>query len=497
MKVTINSAIRTECHGDVLVLEIDNPPVNAGSWAVRKGLVEALAILVARADLRAGVIVGAGSMFVSGSDIREFTQPLSWPSMAQVIEAIRACSKPVVAALHGFAFGGGFELALGCDARIALAGTQVGLPEVTLGILPAAGGTQRLPRCIGLARAMRMICTGERITAEQAGEAGLIDRVVDADLLDHAVALARAMNGNKRDLLDQPVPVEDGDAVAAAEQWALRAGKRRPAVLAAIASIRNAAGPDKLAGMAAERTFFDQLQQSDDAVALRHQFFAEREAVKLPPEVRVEPRSVQTLAVIGAGTMGGGIAISALDAGLEVLLLEQDAGAGACVERIRLHYQGRVADGKMPERDGAARLVRLTATLGWNMLARADVVIEAVFEELAIKQEVFRKIDAFARPGAVLATNTSYLDIDAIGAASRRPQDVLGLHFFSPANVMKLLEVVRGDRTAADVLATGMALGRQLRKTPVLCGNASALSATASSTPIASSANTCWRMAPG
>ncbi len=335
--------------------------------------------------------------------------------MAQVIEAIRACSKPVVAAMHGFALGGGFELALGCDARIAVPGTQVGLPEVTLGILPAAGGTQRLPRCVGLARAMRMICTGERITAEQAGEAGLIDRVVEADLLHHAVELARAMRGKKRDLLDQPVPAEDDGAVAAAEQWALRAGKRRPAVLAAIASIRNAAGPDKLAGMAAERAFFDQLQQSGDAVALRYQFFAEREAVKLPPAVSVEPKPVRTMAVIGGGTMGGGIAISALDAGLEVLLLEQDAEALARgAERVRSHYQGRVAEGKVQERDAAARLARLTATLDWNMLARADVIIEAVFEDLAVKQDVFRTIDAFARPGAVLATNTSYLDINAI-----------------------------------------------------------------------------------
>lgn len=473
MDVEIKSPIRTEPRGDILVVEIDNPPVNAGSWAVRKGLVDAVAVLEAGSDLRACVIVGAGSTFVSGSDIREFNQSLSFPSMAQVIEAIRACSKPVVSALHGFAFGGGFELALGCDARIAMAGTQVGLPEVTLGILPAAGGTQRVPRCVGLARAIRLICTGERITAEQALEFGLVDRVVPGNLLPNAIDLARSLNGEKRDLLDRQVPAEDEATVFAAEQAGLRAGKRRPAVVAAIASIRNAARLDKASGMAAERALFDQLQLSDDAVALRYQFFAEREAVKLPAEIQVKPRVVQTLAVIGAGTMGAGIAINALDVGLEVLLLEQDAeGLERGVQRIQAYFNGRVADGKLSKGDAASRISRLTATLDWSLLSGADAVIEAVFEDLTIKQGVFRKIDAFARPGAVLATNTSYLDIDAVAAATRRPQDVLGLHFFSPANVMKLLEVVKGRDTVPDVLATGMALGKRLRKTPVLCGNA-------------------------
>lgn len=473
MNETVSSPVGTERIGQILVMTIDNPPVNATSWAVRSALTQALAELEADDSLRAGVLIGGGATFVAGADIREFGAPASLvPSLAQVVDAIAACSKPIVAAVHGVALGGGFELALGCDARVAVAGSMLGLPEVTLGILPAAGGTQRLARRVGLARAMGMICSGERFNAQRALALGLVDEVVQDGLLERAIAMAQGLTA-KRDLLDEPMPLEDAAAVQAAENAALRAGKRRPAVLAAIESIKNAARLPKLEGLAEERRYFQELRLTPDAFGLRHQFFSEREALKTPAHLKTQARPVQVVAVIGAGTMGAGIAISVLDAGLDVLLLERDAAAlQRGMERIRTHYRERVAAGKMPAERAEACLQRLSDSLDWQRLAQADLVIEAVFEEMAIKQEVFRTIDAHARPGAVLATNTSYLDVDAIASATSRPADVLGLHFFSPANVMKLLEVVRGARTGADVLATGLALGKRLGKMPILCGNA-------------------------
>lgn len=473
MNETAKSPVRTERVGDVLVIEIHNPPVNATSWAVRQALSDAIAVLDADPQLQAGVLVGSGASFVAGADIREFSDATSRaPVVADVIDGFTACRKPIVAAIHGVAFGGGFELALGCDARVAQAGTLVGLPEVTLGILPAAGGTQRLPRCVGLARAITLICGGERFPVEKALAWGLVDEVVQDGLRDRAIAMARHMKGRKRDLADEPLPQEDAAAVDAAEQAALRAGKRRPAVRAAIASIKNAGCLSKREALQAERRFFQELRLSPDAFALRHQFFSERDALKVPTQYAVEPRAVGTLAVIGAGTMGTGIAISALNAGLHVLLLEQDAAAlQRGQERIDAHYRDRVVAGKLTAEKAQASQSRLRTTIEWERLAQVDLVIEAVYEDLTVKKEVFKKIDLHARAGAVLATNTSYLDVDAIAAATRRPQDVLGLHFFSPANVMRLLEVVRGAQSAPDVLATGMALGKRMKKTPVMCGN--------------------------
>ncbi|HCY61679.1 MAG TPA: 3-hydroxyacyl-CoA dehydrogenase [Oxalobacteraceae bacterium] len=465
--------VRTERDGDVLVIVIDNPPVNAGSLEVRRGVLEAVTLLQASPDLQAAVLIGAGSTFVAGSDLREFGKPLQAPILPDVIAAIEACPKPVVAALHGAALGGGLELALGCDARVAAVKTIVGLPEVTLGIIPGAGGTQRVPRRTGAARAIRMVCGGERISAAEARELGLVDAVTDGDLRSAAIIHARSLAGRKCRIRDESVPEEEPQAIDAAVQAALKAGKRRPAVVAAIEAIRAAASLPFDAALAQEREAFQQLRLSREAFALRHQFFAERDAMKLPKELQASPRSLQTVAIIGAGTMGTGIAISALDAGLDVVLLEQDdAALQRGSERIRAHYSSRVVSGKMAAEKAVAAASRLDATVDWKQLRRADLVIEAVFEELAVKQEVFARIDAHARQGAVLATNTSYLDVDAIAQATTRPQDVLGLHFFSPANVMRLLEVVRATRTAPDVLATGVELAKRLRKQPVVAGNA-------------------------
>lgn len=466
------SLVRAAASGDVLLIEIDNPPINAGSLGVRQGLLEALERLSAAPELRAGVIIGAGNTFVAGSDLREFGQPLQAPELPDVLAAIEACPKPVVAALHGAALGGGLELALACDARIALAGTQIGLPEVTLGLIPGAGGTQRLARRTGLIRAIQMVCSGERIAAEAALALRLVDRVVTDGLQTQALAWARELSGKCR-ISEEAVPAEDAAALEQAVQAALRAGKRRPAVVAAIEALKNSARLPFEQGLALERKVFQRLRVAPEAVALRHLFFAEREAVRLPADVQTQARAVHTVAIIGAGTMGTGIAIAALDAGLSVLLLEQDDTALLCGrERVVEHYRSRVAAGKLSASVAADSEARLATTTDWALLARADAVIEAVFEDPSVKQAVFRQIDAHARPGAVLATNTSYLDVDAIAQATARPQDVLGLHFFSPAHVMKLLEVVRGAQTAPDVLATGMALGKRLRKLPVLCGNA-------------------------
>ena len=469
----MTSPVQIQRDGDIAVIVIDNPPVNAGSAAVRQGLMNAVQTLRDDATLQGAVLIGAGNTFIAGSDIREFGQPLAEPQLPAVIAAIEDCGRPVVAALHGAALGGGFELALGCDARVAAPGTVVGLPEVTLGIIPGAGGTQRLPRLVGLPRAVQMICSGERVPAATALAQGIVDALAEGDLRAAAIAHVRRLAGRKQRLRDRPVPVADAAELKQACDAALKAGKRRLAVEAAIAVTTAAATLALDDALAAERAEFQRLRVSREAAALRHQFFAERDSARHPSLEGAAPRAVQRIAVLGAGTMGSGIALAALESGYDVLLLEQDAAAlerGAT--RVHEHLARRVRTGKTKAAAAAAAEARLQASLDWSRLAEADLVIEAVFEDLAVKRQVFARIDALARPGAVLASNTSYLDLDAIAAATRRPQDVIGLHFFSPANVMKLLEVVRGRDSAPDALATGLAVGRKLRKLPVLTGNA-------------------------
>ena len=469
----MTARVHLERDGEIAVIVIDNPPINAGSAVVRQGLMAAIETLRTDDTLQGAVLIGAGNTFIAGSDLREFGQPLTEPQLPSVIAAIEACGKPVIAALHGAALGGGFELALGCDARVAAPGTVVGLPEVTLGTIPGAGGTQRLPRIVGIPRAIQMICSGERVSAVAALEEGLVDVIASGDLRATAVAKARQLAGQKSLLRERPLPIAQGDDVEGAVTAALKAGKRRPAVQAAIDAIMSTADVGFDEGLASERAVFQQLRVSREAFALRHQFFAERDSAKHPSLGEVAPRTVEHVAVIGAGTMGSGIAIAVLDAGYRVLLLEQDAAAlGRGAERIHVHYASRVQTGKLNASGAAAVEARLQTSLDWADLAQADLIIEAVFEELGVKQQVFQRIDAVARPGAVLASNTSYLDLDAIAAATSRPQDVIGLHFFSPANVMKLMEVVRGNATAVDALATGLAVGKRLKKLPVLTGNA-------------------------
>ncbi|CAN7376039.1 3-hydroxyacyl-CoA dehydrogenase NAD-binding domain-containing protein [Acidovorax delafieldii] len=473
MTANARAQVRLERDGDVAVIWIDNPPINAGSAAVRAGLLNAIDEVARDERIVAAVLIGAGTTFIAGSDIREFGQPLAEPQLPMVIAAIEACPKPFVAALHGAALGGGFELALGCDARIAAPETVVGLPEVTLGIIPGAGGTQRLPRLVGVPRALAMICSGERVKGAAALAASLVDQIAEGNLCNAAVAHARSLAGRKHRLRELSVLAGEPQAVADAVAAALKAGKNRPAVVAAIDAIKASALQDFDTALAGERAAFQQLRTSREASALRHQFFAERESAKHPELLGAATRTVQTIAVIGAGTMGTGIAIAALDAGYGVLLLEQDGGAlDRGGSRIREHYAARVSARKMASDVAQSRQESLRTSLQWNDIAEADLMIEAVFEDLDVKREVFARIDGLARPGAVLASNTSYLDLDAIAAATSRPQDVIGLHFFSPANVMRLMEVVRGQATAPDALATGLAVAKKLGKLPLLTGNA-------------------------
>ncbi|MBF6989124.1 MULTISPECIES: 3-hydroxyacyl-CoA dehydrogenase NAD-binding domain-containing protein [unclassified Cupriavidus] len=468
----MSTQVRTERVGNVLAIFIDNPPVNAGSLRVRQGILEAIETLSSVPSLEAGVLIGAGNTFIAGSDLREFGKPLERPELPAVIAAIETCEKPVVAALHGAALGGGFELALGCDARVGSRNLVVGLPEVTLGMIPGAGGTQRLPRLIGIPAAIDWVCSGKRVAAEGALKVGVLDEIANGDLLECAVQYARKMGGKRR-LRDISVPPADSAAVAIAEAAALRQGKGRPQVAAAIEAVKSSVRLPVDEALKAERAVFTDLRMSNDAFALRHLFFSEREALKHPELRDVEPADIGLVAVIGAGTMGSGIAIAALDGGYRVVLVERDAEAlRRGTERIKNHYDTQVEKGKLAQPEAAKRTGALAASLEWTALSQADLVIEAVFEDLAVKREVFAQVDRFAKQGAILASNTSYLDLDAIADSTSRPDDVIGLHFFSPANVMKLVEVVRGKRSSKQAIATGVTVAKRLRKMPVLTGNA-------------------------
>jgi 3-hydroxyacyl-CoA dehydrogenase len=469
----MSSLVRLEKDGDIAVIVIDNPPVNAGSLGVRQGLLTCIRRVDADPALVGAVVIGGGKTFIAGSDLKEFGKPLEEPQLPGIIAAIENCSKPVVAALHGAALGGGYELALGCDARVAAPGTVVGLPEVTLGMIPGAGGTQRLPRLTGIATAIGLVCAGTRVEAVKAQKIGMIDAVAVGDLRAFAVAYARRMEGRKRRVRDIAPAPEHQVAIQEAAQAALKAGRNRPQVAAAIEAVIASGTTPIDEGLAAEREVFQKMRVGSEAFALRHLFFSERESLKHPEFEGATARPVERIAVIGAGTMGTGIALAALAGGFEVVLLEQDAAAlERGMTRIREHYAQRVASGKTKTEEADKQQARLMAGTDGGLLQGVQLVIEAVFEDLSVKRAVLHRIDALLPPGVILASNTSYLDLDAIAEATSRPQDVVGLHFFSPANVMRLLEVVRGAYTSPEVLATCFAVARRLGKLPILTGNA-------------------------
>ena len=467
-----------ELYGDVAVIRFDNPPMNGFSHALRRQIVAGIEQAEADAAVKAVVLSGSAKVFSSGADIKEFGTPKMFaePTLRTVISVVESAQKPVIAAIGGICMGGGLELALGCHFRVVLPRAQIGLPEVKLGLLPGAGGTQRLPRAIGLEYALNMIVSGEPLASDLLRGSGLFDEFVDGDLLEGALAYARKLVAEKRPLkrlrdLDVRHPKPEAYLL-----WVKNAvasmSKNYPAPGKCIEAVEASLTRNFEEGLKAERTGFSTLLMSEEHRALRHLFFAERAAAKIndvPEDTPVRP--VERVAIVGAGTMGSGIAINFLNAGIPVALLDStqealDRGQAA----VRRAYEDRVRKGKTKPDAAQAAIALLRPTLAYDDLADADVVIEAVFEDLAVKETVFRKLDEICKPGAILASNTSTLDLDRIAAFTGRPQDVVGAHFFSPANVMKLLEVVRGAKTGRDVLATMMQLAKTIRKTAVVAG---------------------------
>lgn len=471
----MSQPVELVCHEEIGVITLDHPPVNALSQAVRAGLIDAIARAEQDSRIRVVIIIGAGRAFSAGADIREFGQPPQPPSLPELVARIESSSKPVIAAIHGNALGGGLEVALGCHFRVAAADAKLGLPEVKLGMIPGAGGTQRLPRLIGARAAIDLIVSGNPIDTRRALEIGVIDEIVEGDVRVGAMDFARRVVSENRPVRRTSALKIHTLETSEIEQLRADVAKRHRGLIApqkCIDAVVAATERPFAEGMAFERRLFLELRESSQAKALRHAFFVEREASRPPGFVADAPtRDIATVAVVGAGTMGTGIAICFADAGIPVKLLESnEANLQRGLEKIRQHYDGAVKRGRVDRKTADQRLSLIQPTLMYEDLATADLVIEAAFEDIAVKEEVFRRLDAIVRDGAILASNTSYLDLNRIASFTRRPQDVVGMHFFSPANVMRLLEVVRGEQTAQDVLATAIKVGRSIGKTPVLCG---------------------------
>jgi 3-hydroxyacyl-CoA dehydrogenase len=460
----------------VLIVLSNNPPVNALSTPVRQGLVDAIAEAEADEAVKAVVIACEGQTFFAGADITEFGKPPQQPWLPAVVDTIENCSKPVVAAIHGTALGGGLEVALACHYRVSDKSAKLGTPEVKLGLLPGAGGTQRLPRVAGVPKALEMCATGSPIGAREAFDCGLVDRLVEGELIPHAVAYAEEVrevrplprSSQRQDRLNQCDPaVFDEFRKANAKKF-----RGFEAPLKNIEAVKVACEKPYSEGVIEERKLFMELMSGTQARAQQYFFFAERKANKIErlPE-NTEPRPIRKVGVIGAGTMGGGISMNFLSAGIPVTIVEMsqdalDRGTGV----MRKNYEASAAKGKLTAEQVEQAMGYLQPTLDFAALADCDLIIEAVYENMDVKKEVFGRLDKIAKPGAILASNTSYLNINEIAASISRPADVVGMHFFSPANVMKLLEVVRGAKTAPDVLLTAMQLGKKIRKVPVVAG---------------------------
>ena len=463
--------------GDIAVVTLNNPPVNGLGYETRKGIVDGIQRAIDNDAIRAIVIIGEGKGFSGGADIREFNTPkaLQEPWLQTVIRIVEDSSKPVIAAIHGVAMGGGLELALGCHYRVAVAGAQIALPEVKLGILPGAGGTQRLPRILGLEPALNMIISGNPVMSDKLAGTKLFDQMITGDLLEGAMTFARSVADARplpkvRDIKIQ-YPNADGYLQFARNTVRAVAGPF-PAPFKCVEAVAAAVSKKFDDGLKVERDLFLELVQTTESKALRHAFFGERAASKIPDVPADTPlRAIRSAAVIGAGTMGGGIAMNFANAGISVKVLEAKQEAlDKGLATIRKNYENSMRKGKLTQEQLDKRMGLISGTLSYDDIGQADIVIEAVFEDMGVKEAVFNKLDHVMKPGAILASNTSTLDIDKIAAFTKRPQDVIGTHFFSPANVMKLLEIVRGAKTAKDVLATTMALAKTIRKTGVVSG---------------------------
>jgi 3-hydroxyacyl-CoA dehydrogenase len=469
-------------HGDIAVITLDNPPVNGLGLATRQGIAHGMEQAQADAAVKAIVITGAGKAFSGGADIREFgsSKAMQEPNLNSVILLLEKSTKPVVAAIHTVVMGGGLELVLGCHYRIAAPGTSVALPEVKLGLLPGGGGTQRLPRVLGIEPALNMIVSGEAIKSEMLAMLPgqkLFDAISASaeSLADEALAYARSVAATRPLPLVRDLPCKHplGDAYFQFTRNMVGAmSKNYPAPLKCIDAVEAASKKKFEDGMATEREIFINLMWTSESRALRHLFLGERAASKIPDVPSTTPlREIKSIAVIGAGTMGGGIAMNFLNAGIAVKMLEMKQDAlDRGLATIRKNYEAQVKKGKLKQDKYDQRMALLTTTLSYDELGTTDMVIEAVFEEIGVKEAVFKELDRVMKPGAILATNTSTLDVNKIANFTKRPQDVVGLHFFSPANVMKLLEVVRGAKTALDVMATVMAVAKKIRKTAVVSG---------------------------
>jgi 3-hydroxyacyl-CoA dehydrogenase len=475
----ITQSVDLSTRGRVAVLTVDNPPVNALSQHVRKGLHDGIKQATADGAVQAIVIACAGRTFIAGADITEFGKPPAEPSLHSVLDLIEGSPKPVVAAIHGTALGGGLEVTLACHYRVGVKAARFGLPEVKLGILPGAGGTQRLPRVVGVEKGLSMMVSGDPIGADEALKAGLIDEIVDGDLTAAGVAFAEKVLDERRplrkirDLDDKLAAVRGKPEVFANFRKSIARqtrGFRAPENI--VRAVEAAVSLPFDQGLKRERELFAELLSSPESKAQRYFFFAEREAAKIPDvPADTPPRDVKKAAVIGAGTMGGGIAMNFANAGIPVTVIEMaqealDRGLGI----VRKNYDATAARGRLTAADVEKRMGLITGTTDFKAAADADMVVEAVFEEMPVKKEVFAKLDAICKADAVLATNTSTLDVDEIASATKRPESVIGTHFFSPANVMRLLENVRGQKSSKTTIATAMTIGRRIGKVPVLVG---------------------------
>jgi 3-hydroxyacyl-CoA dehydrogenase len=470
------AVVETQKQGDIAVIRMDNPPVNALGHALRVGLEKAFAEANADAGVKAIVLTGTGRFFSAGADITEFKSEMKEPGLPTLIDKIEAGTKPVVAAINGTALGGGLELALGCHYRVAGKDVrQLGLPEIKLGIIPGAGGTQRLPRAVGVEQALQMITTGAFIDAKKGAAAGLIDKVADGDVIVAAVAFAKEQVGKPARRIGEK-KIDKGSVPAGLFEKARGSLARHSsgpvAPKAAIDAVEASANLPLAEGNARERQLFRDAAASPYARALQYAFFAERQAANLPgigPDSKL--RNVDTVGIVGAGTMGTGIGLAFLNGGFPVTIVETTQEAlDRGVARVKDTLDANVKRGRITEAQAADRFAKLTPSLNLEDLGKTDLIIEAVFENLALKKEVFQKLDRIAKSGAILASNTSTLDVDQIAAATKRPQDVLGMHFFSPANIMRLLEIVRAEKTAPEVMATAMGVAKRIGKVGVQAG---------------------------
>jgi 3-hydroxyacyl-CoA dehydrogenase len=474
--VAITEAVSLEKQGEIGMLWIDNPPVNALGHAVRKGMADGIAMVEQDDEIKAVVVICKGRTFCAGADIREFGKPPLPPHLPDVLTVFDQCAKPIIAAVHGTAFGGGFETALSSHFRIAVPTAQFGLPEVKLGLLPGAGGTQRLPRLIGPEMALPMVATGNPIPAAQALKEGVIDEIVEGDLAEGAVAFARKVLAEKRPLRRVSAMTDKIEAARSKPEIFADYRKKLPrgfeAPEACVKAVEAAVSKPFAEGLKYERELFAQLMSGSQSAAQRYYFFAERQVAKIPDIPKDTPLiDIKKVGIIGAGTMGGGITMNFVNAGIPVTLVEAkqeflDRGLGV----IKKNYDISASKGKMTQEAVDKRMALIKGTTRMEDLDDADLVIEAVYENMDLKKEIFGKLDKICKPGAILATNTSYLNVDDIAAQTSRPEYVLGLHFFSPANVMRLLEVVRAAKTSKTVLATSLAIAKKIKKIAVVVG---------------------------